>query len=62
MPKIGCEIDIKGPKIGGPGLDIYRPKFNVCLDIHGPKIRFPNVDSDINPPNIGDGLDILGVK
>jgi len=65
--KIGGGFDIKGPKIGGPGLDIHGPKLDVELDIHWPQIGLhnidvPNIDVDINVPKIRGGLDIHGSK
>ena len=58
-PKIGGGIDIRGPKIGLPNvdIDINAPKIGGGIDIRGPKIGLPNVDIDINAPKIGARID-----
>ena len=57
-------MDIHGPKIGLPNvdLDINAPKIGERLDIKGPKIGVPSLYFDINAPKIGGGLDINAPK
>ena len=61
-PSIGAGLDISGPKIGLPNVDvdINAPRIGGGLDIHGPKIGAPSLD--INGPKIGGWLDIHGPK
>ena len=58
--KIGEGIDIKGPKIGGPSLDIHGPKLDAGLDINTPKIGIP--DLVIHGGKIGGNIDIKEPK
>ena len=64
LPKVGLDVDIKGPKIGGKtDMDIRGPKIGGEIDIKGPKIGNPGMDIkgptiDINAPKIGLDFDI----
>ena len=72
-PKMDDEIDIRGPKIGVPSIDVKGPKLDagigmkgpkigggIDIDIAGPKIGGPSLD--LRGPKIGGGIDINGPK
>ena len=59
---IDAGLDIHGPKIGVPSLDIHEPTIDAGIDIKKPKLDIPGNGLDIHGPKIDAGIDIDGPK